>query len=163
MFSINDNFLIFNLKLDLGTQKRQKNTIFTYDEPLIIRWDFKIPKYSQYFKIDSPKMEFSLCFVLCALSFNSQEKINSSIHFSKFRFLAFGKSGKMTFNCISKMWRKKIKIVKIVEKQKFRNKQIQKYSIELIGAYRVFYSTWLVIICQKELVNRSQIGLALLH
>ena len=159
MFSINDNFLIFNLKLDLGTQKRQKNTIFTYDDPLIIRWDFKIPKYSQYFKIDSPKMEFSLCFVLCALSFNSQEKINSSIHFSKFRFLAFAKSGKMTFNCISKCGEK----MKIVENKNVEINNFQKYSIAVIGAYRVFYSTWLVIICQKELVNRSQIGLAPLH
>ena len=72
-------------------------------------------------------MEFSLCFVLCALSFNSQEKINSSIHFSKFRFLAFGKSGKMTFNCISKMWRKEIKIVKIVEIMENKNLEINNF------------------------------------
>lgn len=104
--------------------------------PLLSVEIFKIPKYSQYFKIDSPKREFSLCFVLCALSFNSQEKINSSIHFSKFRFLAFEKSGKMTFNCISKSGEK----MKIVKNKNVEINNFQKYSIAVIGAYRVFYS-----------------------
>ena len=53
--------------------------------------------------------------------------------------------------------------MKIVENKNVEINNFQKYSIAVIGAYRVFYSTWLVIINQKELVNRSQIGLALLH
>ena len=143
---INNNFLTFTLNwtsLSWNHREKQKNAIFTHYRPYIVRWHVTSPIYSQYFKIDSPKMEFSLCFVLCALSFNSQEKINSSIHFSKFRFLAFGKSGKMTFNCISKMWRKRNQNCENCGnygKQKFRNNQFQKYSIELISAYRVFYS-----------------------
>ena len=51
--------------------------------------------------------------------------------------------------------------MKIVKNKNVEINNFQKYSIAVIGAYRVFYSAWLVIIYQKELVNRSQIGPAL--
>ena len=144
----------------LNSERRQKNAIFTHFKPHIIRWNVTYPIYiPNILRLTHQKWN-SLCVSFYVLFLSTLKRKSTLLFtFKSFDFWLLEKVEKWLLTVSQNVWRK----MKIVENKNVEINNFQKYSIAVIGAYRVFYSTWLIIICQKELVNRSAIGLAPVH
>ena len=159
MFFINVNFLIFNLKLDLSTKKDMKLPYLPMKNPLLSVEILKSLNIPNILRLTHQKWN-SLCVSFYVLFLSTLKRKSTLLFtFKSFDFWLLEKVEKWLLTVSQNVWRK----MKIVENKNVEINNFQKYSIAVIGAYRVFYSTWLIIICQKELVNRSEIGLAPVH